>query len=158
MKELIGQKKLILFCSLILFFFGLFGLASDCLFAQKGFGDDDLKVIRQALASHKLYDQKLRSAPRWLKIWIKDEASQNEEIKISLPIALVDLLIIKAEMERRKKDCSLSIKDDFSFIQDKRWMKDPLKLIDLWTELKKMGPGYLMELKGDSAFVRIWLE
>lgn len=164
MKELIGGKKLIKekkfksYYLMILIFFLLTGLTFECLLAQISHDEDDLKTIRQAVAKEKIYGQPTKSSPRWLKIWIKDEAKKNEEVKISLPVALVDFLVLKAEARKADEGCSIMIKDDFSFIQDKKWMKSRLKLSDIWLELKRLGPGYLMELKGDSAFVRIWLE
>lgn len=158
MKEGISRKKSGSFYSVTLIFILLTGLSSGCLFAHPGYGEDDLKVIRQAVAKENFYEQQLKSSLRWLKIWIKDETSRSEEIKISLPIALVDFFVLKTEVGKKKEDCSFSKKDDFSFIQNKKWMKSRLKLIDIWRELKRLGPGYIMELKGDSAFVRIWLE
>lgn len=98
----------------------------------------------------------LKSLPRWLKIWIKDETSQDKEIRLSLPVSLIDFLILKAEAKQRFR--FQKEKDDFKFLKEKKWMKSELKPADIWRELKRMGPGYIMELKEEAAFIRIWLE
>lgn len=157
MKALIGRKKIRFFYLMTLIFFWLTRVSPGCLLAQIGHGDEDLKVIRQAIVGEKIYNQP-KSSFQWLKIWIKDEGNKNKEVKISLPVALIDFLVHKAEAGKREEPCWFSIKDDFSFIQNKKWMNSRLNLIDIWREIKRLGPGYLMELKGDSAFVRIWLE
>jgi len=135
-------------------FFFLTGLVN--LFAQNGWSEDDLQIIRKAVVDESLHGRQLKSPPRWLKIWIKDEASPDKEIRLSLPVALIDFLILKAEAKRRF--CSQKEKDDFTFLREKKWMKSKLKLADIWRELKRMDPGYIMKLKEEAAFIEIWLE
>mgnify|MGYP000622145728 CR=1 FL=1 len=126
------------------------------LFAQRGWSEDDLKIIRRAVVDEGPHGEQPKSPPRWLKIWIKEEASQDKEIRLSLPVALIDFLILKAEAKQRF--CFQKEKDDFTFLKEKKWMKSKLKLADIWRELKRMGPGYIMELMEEASFIRIWLE
>jgi hypothetical protein len=154
MRQAKTWKRLrVIFLAGTMFFF-LAGLVN--LFAQKGWGEDDLQIIRKAVVDAGPRAEQLKAPPRWLKIWIKDEANQDKEIRLSLPVALIDFLILKAEAKQRF--CSEKEKDDFTYLREKKWMKSELKLADIWRELKRMGPGYIMELKEEAAFIRIWLE
>jgi len=148
-----GKRLRVIFLAGTMFFF-LTGPV--CLFAQKGWGEDDLQIIRRAVIDEGPRGGQPKSPPRWLKIWIKDEANQDKEIRLSLPVVLIDFLILKAEAKQRFY--SQKAKDDFTFLKEKKWMKSELKLADIWRELKRMGPGYIVELKEEAAFIRVWLE
>ncbi len=121
---------------------------------------EDLKVIRQAVVRE--YGQESRRqpiTPRWVKIWIKNEQRPDEEIKITLPVALVDLVVAKAALIRKDRTKSFDCEDDFAFLRKARWQRATrIRFLDVWRELKSLGPGSVIEVRGEESFCRVWLE
>lgn len=121
---------------------------------------DELKVIRRAMAKESRQENpSLPFNPCWVKIWIKNERRPDKEIKITLPAALVDLMVAKAELGRKSQNKSLQGEDDFSFLRKARWQKATrIRFLDIWKELKALGRTSVVEMRGEEGFLRIWLE
>ncbi|MCX7975392.1 MAG: hypothetical protein N3B16_12980 [Candidatus Aminicenantes bacterium] len=133
-----------------LLFFVLVGL-NWLLFGQEISNQEDLRIIRQAINREGGEKPKVWTEPKWLKIWIKEESIKAKEIKLNLPVVLVDFLILISDAKNKN---NLFYKTELEQKQlDDRW-----KLSALWQELKRLGPGYRLKLKDKSAFIQIWLE
>lgn len=133
------------------------------LFGSNDLGNpqaDDLKVIRQAMAKESYQENPSPPFnPCWVKIWIKNERRPDKEIKITLPAALIDLMVAKAMLGRKSQNKSLQGEDDFSFLRKARWQKATrIRFPDIWKELKVLGRISVIEMRGEEGFLRIWLE
>jgi hypothetical protein len=79
---------------------------------------------------------------RWFKVLIRDEGSDGGEIRVTLPAALIELVLANSDGHRFKVD------DDHCEIDLKA----------CWKALKKAGPHALVEIRDDGAVFKIWLE
>jgi len=79
---------------------------------------------------------------RWFKVLIRDEGSDGGEIRVTLPAALIELVLANSDGHRFKVD------DDHCEIDLKA----------CWKALKKAGPHALVEIRGDGAVFKVWLE
>lgn len=101
------------------------------------FGDSaqDYKVIKKASKDKKNGDL------NFLKLTVYDTKAKKNKVKITLPLALVEMLA----------DCEEDAK-----ILDKT--KTDLDLKKILSLLKKNGPMTLIEIEEDDQVVKIWLE
>lgn len=101
------------------------------------FGDSaqDYKVIKKASKDKKIGDL------NFLKLTVYDTKAKKNKVKITLPLALVEMLA----------DCEEDAK-----ILDKT--KTDLDLKKILSLLKKNGPMTLIEIEEDDQVVKIWLE
>jgi len=101
------------------------------------FGDaaQDYKVIKKASKGKKSGEL------NFFKLTVYDKKIKKNNVKITLPLALIDLL---AECEEDTK------------ILDKT--KTDLDLKKLMSILKKNGPMTLIEIEEDDQLIKIWLE
>jgi len=124
--------------------------------------NDEVRIIRRAIEKRELPSSSgQQSEARWFKILVVDEKNPDKEIKITLPVALIDFLAVQAEMKKGKKSvasCSGEEEDDLAYLRQKKWRRETVRFLDFWRELKSLGPGYLMEIRGESGLVRVWLE
>jgi hypothetical protein len=79
---------------------------------------------------------------RWFKVLIRDEGSDGGEIRVTLPAALIELVLANSDGHRFKVD------DDHCEIDLKA----------CWKALKKAGPHALVEIRDDGAVFKVWLE
>ena len=75
---------------------------------------------------------------RWFKVLIRDEGSDGGEIRVTLPAALIELVLANSDGHRFKVD------DDHCEIDLKA----------CWKALKKAGPHALVEIRDDGAVFR----
>ncbi len=102
---------------------------------------DDFRVIQNAVrhspAAAKGHE------PRWLKVVVQDRHAGRAGLKITLPVALVEVVLGSADSRRFKVD------------ED----RCEIDLQAVWRALKKAGPLALVEIRDDDgALFKIWLE
>ncbi len=144
----------------------ILGSASLLLAQENSLGSwakDDVKIIRRAVGkANSSYPAAQDYSPRWLKIQIVNREHPAKEIKITLPIALIDWLVVKAEMRERGKVTSdrpgRQRQDDFSFLREGKWRQVGLNFLDFWREIKKLSPCSVVEMKTEEGVFLIWLE
>jgi len=101
---------------------------------------DDYKVIKNAVKTSESPGAKQDNA-RWLKIVVSGKDGDRENVKISLPLSLVELMINACPEEkfRLEHGCQIDIRK-------------------IWDELKKAGPQALIEVEDHGETVKIWFE
>lgn len=102
--------------------------------------DFDLQTIKKAVKKNPRYST--NKEVRWFKIIITNKHKKREKIQVTLPLTLVDLFFDCTKEKELKIDC-----DDYD-----------LDLRKLYKELKKEGPMSLIEITGEDAILKIWLE
>jgi len=112
-------------------------ILADLLLSTEDF---DLQTIKKAVKRNPRYST--NKEVRWFKIVITSDHKKREKIQVTLPLTLVDLFFNCTKEKELKIDC-----DDYD-----------LDLRKLYKELKKEGPTSLIEIKGEDATLRIWLE
>ena len=112
-------------------------LAAPVLRAER---PNDFKAIQKAVKRNPAYEE--GKEVRWFKVLITEGKASDAKLQISLPIALVDLVLSCADTRHVKIDdgkCDIDLKA-------------------LWAELKKAGPMALIEIREDGAIIKVWLE
>jgi hypothetical protein len=101
---------------------------------------DDYKVIKNAVKSQDASVPGQKDA-LWFRIVVTDKAAGKEEVKISLPVSLVEMMINACPDEELQvdRDCRIDIRK-------------------IWSELKKAGPLALVEIDDHEEKVKIWME
>jgi len=105
----------------------------------------DFKVIQAAVKKSPNPEYVEGREVRWFKVLIADSRSSDAKIKLTLPVALIEL-ILSCDATRHVK-----------FDDGKRGSCE-VDLKALWAELKKAGPMALVEIEDDGAVVKVWLE
>lgn len=101
---------------------------------------DDLRTIKKAVRENP--DARPGKEPRFLKVLVLDEKSGREKVKITLPLALVDLALRcagKTRIDLGRGECDVD-------------------LAALFDELKKAGPASIVEIADHGEIVKVWLE
>lgn len=101
---------------------------------------NDFKVIQKAVKQNPAYEE--GREVRWFKVLITDEKSNDAKVKVTLPIALIEILINCTDSRHFKVDdgdCEIDLKA-------------------VWAALKQAGPMALIEIRDDGALIKIWLE
>lgn len=122
-------------CVLMIFVLGL--ATAGPLAAKK---NPDLQAIKKAVKENPQY--KADQEVKWFKVLVHDNRTNKDKVRITLPIALVEVFMKCAENKHLKVNC-----DDYD-----------LDLKELFQELKKLGPMALIEIYEDEETVKIWLE
>lgn len=98
-------------------------------------------AVKQAPAAEKGKDRPRGREARFLKVLIRD-GDDGAEIKISLPVPLIELALAHSGCTRFKFD------DEHGEVDLKA----------CWRALKRSGPRAMVEIRDDGAVFRIWLE
>ncbi len=109
-------------------------------FGLAGTRDDDLQAIKKAVKENPNYEP--GKEVKWFKVLVTDTKTSKDRVKITLPIALVEVFIKCAD------DKHLRIRDSHCDINFE----------ELLTELKKIGPMALIEVYEEDELVKVWLE
>ncbi len=117
-----------------------FGLAAGPAFAA---GQNDFQTIQKAVRQNPAYEE--GREVRWFKVVISDGTSNEAQLKITLPIALIELILSQDSVRHVKLD-------------DDKYGKCEVDLKALWNELKKAGPMALVEISDHGAVIKVWLE
>jgi len=105
----------------------------------------DFKIIQAAVKKSPNPEYVEGREVRWFKVLITDSRSSEAKIKLTLPVALIELLL--------SSDATRHVKFD-----DGKRGPCEVDLKALWAELKKAGPMALVEIEDDGAVVKVWLE
>lgn len=122
---------LILFTLLVLFLISGFAYTGD---------RDDYQVIKKAV--HDNSKSEMKGEVRWFRVLVVDNRTGKEKVKITMPIALVEIFVRCAEQKEVK------IKS----------MNSTINMEELLSELKKAGPLSIIEINEEDETVKVWLE
>ena len=101
---------------------------------------NDFKAIQKAVKKNPAYEEGREA--KWLKILITDSRDKEERVSLTLPLALIEVLLNCTDSRHFKVDdgdCEIDLKA-------------------LFADLKKAGPASLIEIRDDGALIKIWLE
>jgi hypothetical protein len=126
---------------IILALFGIGLLAAPAVAANR----NDFKIIQAAVKKSPNPEYVEGREVRWFKVLISDSKSNDAKVKLTLPVALIELIL--------SCDATRHVKFD-----DGRRGQCEVDLRALWRELKKAGPMALIEIEDDGAVVKVWLE
>ncbi|MCX6570115.1 MAG: hypothetical protein NT006_01590 [Candidatus Aminicenantes bacterium] len=101
---------------------------------------NDFKVIQKAVKQNPAYEE--GKEVKWFKVLITDGKTNDAKVKVTLPIALVEVLINCTDSRHFKiddGDCDIDLKA-------------------VWAALKQAGPMALIEIRDDGALIKVWLE
>ncbi|MFC2158986.1 hypothetical protein ACFLT9_14240 [Acidobacteriota bacterium] len=104
----------------------------------EAFHKNDLQIIKKAVKKNPSYSP--GHEVRYFKVLIRDTRRNKVRLKVTLPIALVEIL----------SECQENLDIDCDY--------DNVDFKKLFKQLKKIGPMSLIELHGDDALIKIWLE
>ena len=101
---------------------------------------EDFKTFQKAVKTNPSFEP--GKEVRWFKVEVTNARTRKCSIRITLPIALVDIAL-KCMDETRvhldESDCDVDLKV-------------------LWRELKKAGPMALIEICEDDEIIKVWFE
>jgi len=120
----------------ILVLFALGAAAGPALAGSRS----DFKVIQNAVKQSPGVET--GGELKWLKVLIQDSRSGEAAVKITLPIALIEIVLASSDGRHFKvhdDDCEIDLKA-------------------VWAALKKAGPLALVEINDDGALIKVWLE
>jgi len=101
---------------------------------------NDFKAIQKAVKKNPAYEPGREA--KWLKILITNSRDKEERVSVTLPLALIELVLGCSDSRHFKVDdgdCEIDLKA-------------------LFADLKKAGPAALIEIRDDGALIKIWLE
>ncbi len=101
---------------------------------------NDFKAIQKAVKKNPAYEPGREA--KWLKILITNSRDKAERVSVTLPLALIELVLGCTDSRHFKVDegdCEIDLKA-------------------LFADLKKAGPAALIEIRDDGALIKIWLE
>jgi sugar phosphate isomerase/epimerase len=101
---------------------------------------NDFKIIQKAVKQNPAYEE--GKEVKWFKVLITDGKTNDAKVKVTLPIALVEVLINCTDSRHFKiddGDCDIDLKA-------------------VWAALKQAGPMALVEIEDDGAIIKVWLE
>jgi hypothetical protein len=101
---------------------------------------DDFKVIQKAVKQNPAYEE--GKEVKWFKVLITDGKTNDAKVKVTLPIALVEVLINCTDSRHFKIDDG----------------DRDINLKAVWAALKQAGPMALIEIQDDGAVIKVWLE
>lgn len=110
---------------------------ANFLLAEK---EDDFQAIKKAVKENPKYEEGKEA--KWFKILVQDAKTKKDKVKITLPLSLVEVFLKIGYNKHLKID-----RDDLD-----------IDLMELFAELKKIGPMALIEVYEDDNIVKIWLE
>jgi len=112
-------------------------LLTPCLIADSR---DDLQAIKKAVKENPAYE--VGKEVKWFKVLVTDNKTGKDKVKVTLPLAVVELF--------------------FRCAEDRHWRVREsgfdIDLAAVFKELKAMGPMALIEIYETDETVKIWLE
>ncbi len=105
----------------------------------------DFKVIQAAVKKSPNPEYVEGREAKWFKVLITEGRAGEAKIRLTLPVALIEL-VMGCDAARR--------------VRFDRGRRGPCEvdLKALWAELKKAGPMALVELEDDGTVIKVWLE
>jgi len=105
----------------------------------------DFKIIQAAVKKSPNPEYVEGREVRWFKVLITGSKSSDAKVKLTLPVALIEL-ILSCDATRHVR------------IDNDKYGKCEVDLKALWMELKKAGPMAIVEIEDEGAVVKVWLE
>jgi len=102
--------------------------------------DRDLQAIKKAVKDNPNYRK--GDEVKWFRILVHDKKDNKDKVKITIPLAVVDVFMNCTKDSNLKIDC-----DDYD-----------VDIRELFAELKKRGPMSLIEVDAEDEIVKIWFE
>ncbi len=103
----------------------------------------DFKVIQAAVKDGHRADRAAAGREvRWFKVLIADGRSAEPQLRITLPVALIELVVASTDSRHYRFDdrhCDVDLKA-------------------IWRALKEAGPTALVQIEDEGAVIKIWLE
>ncbi len=99
----------------------------------------DLQAIKKAVKENPNYEE--GKEVRWFKVLVTDTRTSKDKVRITLPVAFIEVLV-KCSHEKHLKiddDCDVDFKE-------------------LFKELKKLGPMVLIEVYDEDEIIKVWFE
>ena len=101
---------------------------------------NDFQAIQKAVKANPAYEAGKEA--KWFKVLVTDAKTNKERVRITLPLALVEIALRHAEGKHLKVSDS----------------QPDIDLAALFADLKKAGPMALIEVYEDDQVIKIWLE
>lgn len=101
---------------------------------------NDFQAIQKAVKDNPAYEA--GKDVKWFKVLITDAKTNKDRVRVTLPLALVEIVL------RHTDGKHLKVGDSHTDID----------LAALFAELKKLGPMALIEVYEDDEIIKIWLE
>jgi len=101
---------------------------------------DDIQIIKKAVKKNPAY--KSGREVMWFKLLITDNRNKKDKVRMTLPVALVEYFLKCTEdkhMRIKRDDCDVN-------------------LMDLFRDLKKLGPMSVMEICEKGVTLKVWFE
>jgi len=101
---------------------------------------DDIQIIKKAVKKNPAY--KSGKEVMWFKLLITDNRTKKDKVRMTLPVALVEYFLKCTEdkhMRIKRDDCDVN-------------------LMDLFRDLKKLGPMSVMEICEEGVTLKVWFE
>lgn len=105
----------------------------------RGNSDEDYKVIKNAVKV-----QNASGEVSWFRLEVTDKKANKTEVKLKIPIALVDLAI--------------NAMDDEIKTNHEKGQKCDIDIHKLLNVLRSSGPTSLIEVEDEDSVVKIWFE
>lgn len=102
---------------------------------------NDFQAIQKAVKDNPAYEA--GKDVKWFKVLITDAKTNKDRVRVTLPLALVEIVLRHADGKHLKVGDGLHADID---------------LTALFAELKKLGPMALIEVYEDDEIIKIWLE
>lgn len=103
---------------------------------------NDFKVIQSAVKNSPKAEAAEGREVRWFKVLITDGRVAEPQIRITLPVALIELILASSDSRHFRVDdehCDIDLKA-------------------VWAALKAAGPMALVQIEDDGAIIKVWLE
>jgi len=126
---------------IILALFVIGALAAPAVAANR----NDFKIIQAAVKKSPNPEYVKGREVRWFKVLIQDSKSSQATLKLTLPVALIELILSCDDTRHVKFD-------------DGERGQCEVDLKALWMQLKKAGPMAIVEIEDEGAIVKVWLE
>lgn len=107
--------------------------------------NDSWQVIKTAVRED-ARPEAVRGEPQWFKVLITDKHSKEDNVRITLPLSLVEGLIRLAASDDHHRGFKCNGRE-FDF-----------DVLEILNQLKKAGPLALVEVNDGDEMIKIWIE
>jgi selenocysteine-specific translation elongation factor len=100
----------------------------------------DFQAIQKAVKQNPAYEE--GKEVKWFKVLVTDTKTGKDKVRVTLPVALVELLLKCADdkdLNLKGRGCDIDVRA-------------------LFAELKKVGPMALIEVLDHDELIKVWLE
>ncbi len=118
-------------------------LALALMFSGQGFARDVAQDVKKTVKENPKFEA--GKTAQWFKVLVTDSRTGKDKVKITLPIALAEVLAKYAGHDG--KHCLKLDREDMD-----------INLSELFAELKKLGSMMFIEVYEEDETVKIWLE